>query len=237
MSFFKPNGDSEAAGGVGEELPELDINEHYQGRPTSSSGEGFIFYTWGLASIGDYGSSTSAPGCISLGQTQAAAYAHDSTWVDAFVVGGGRLVYESRMFIPSGTGLSSGSNTYQVRAGLVSTNFSAGIAEGVGWYYDTTGQNGAGSGNWKAITSTGVNRTVTDSGTAVATDTWYDLKFEVSADGTSVAFYLNGSLVATHTTYIPMGQLGASAQMWGIASAGASRTVVVDRQRVRWWRA
>lgn len=217
--------------------PELDINEHYQGRPTGASGEGFIPYTWGLASIGSYGSEASAPGTISLQQTQAGAYAHDSTWVDGLRVGGGRLVYEARVKIPSGPGLSSGSNTYQVRAGLVGDNFLATVANGAGWYYDTTGANGTGSTAWKAVTSSGGTRSVHTSSTTVATDTWYDLRLEVAADGSEIAYYLDDVLEVTHTSNIPTGQLGASAQMWGIASTGAARQVIVDRQRVRWWRA
>jgi hypothetical protein len=194
-------------------------------------------YTWGIASYGQYGSEASAPGALVLQQTQAAAYAHDSTNVDGLYLGGGRLLYEARVKIPATAGLSGGGNTYQARSGLVGNNFLATVANGAGWYYDPTGQNGAAAGEWKAITASGGSRTVTTTGTTVATDTWYDLRIEVNAAASSIEYSLDGVVEATHTTNIPTStQLGASSQMWGVASTGTARQYVVDRQRVRWWR-
>jgi hypothetical protein len=59
----------------------------------------------------------------------------------------------------------------------------------------------AGSANWQCVTSTDSSHvTTTDSG--IAADTSYHL-FDITYDLTSVRFYIDGALVATHTTNIP----------------------------------
>lgn len=59
------------------------------------------------------------------------------------------------------------------------------------------------STNWSAVTRAASTSTTTDTGVAAAEDAWIKLRIEVNAAGTSVAFYINGSLVATNTTNIP----------------------------------
>jgi hypothetical protein len=49
------------------------------------------------------------------------------------------------------------------------------------------------------------SETTADSGVTVVAGAWYKCEFVVNAGGTSVAFYINGTLVATITTNIPTG--------------------------------
>lgn len=61
----------------------------------------------------------------------------------------------------------------------------------------------AGDTNWKCVThkATGPAETVTDSGIAVGTSTWRRFRIDFDGTGTpTVRFYINGTLVATHTT-------------------------------------
>lgn len=83
------------------------------------------------------------------------------------------------------------------------------------------------AGNWTAETISASTTTATDSGVAVAADTWYKLRIDVNAAGTSVTFYVNGVLVATHSTNIPSVLVAPRARM--IKSLGTnSRVGYVD---------
>lgn len=59
------------------------------------------------------------------------------------------------------------------------------------------------AGNWTVDTISASTSTTTDSGVAVAADTWYKLRIDINAAGSSITFYVNDVLVATHTTNIP----------------------------------
>lgn len=61
----------------------------------------------------------------------------------------------------------------------------------------------AGDTNWQCVTDNGSGSpTVTNSGVAYTVDALYTLRIDVS-DPASIKFYINGSLVATHTTTLP----------------------------------
>lgn len=64
----------------------------------------------------------------------------------------------------------------------------------------------------------------------LAANTWYRLRIVVNADGTSVAFYINGTLVATHTANIPTGTARLLGFGWLlIKSVGTTaRTALID---------
>lgn len=64
----------------------------------------------------------------------------------------------------------------------------------------------------------------------VTANQWYKLGIEVNAAGTSVAFYIDGTLVATHTATIPTASgRETSVMSLLIKSVGTtSRTVDVD---------
>ena len=70
------------------------------------------------------------------------------------------------------------------------------ITPAVGIYFQATD-----TGNWQAVTNDGT-ATTSDTGVAQAT-TFKRFEYLINAAGTSVAFYIDGVLVATHTTNIP----------------------------------
>jgi len=57
--------------------------------------------------------------------------------------------------------------------------------------------------NWQCITRKAATETITDSGVALTNATKYNLKIRLNAAGTSAKFFINKTLVATHTTDIP----------------------------------
>ena len=60
----------------------------------------------------------------------------------------------------------------------------------------------SGTGNWYAVTRSAATETATDTGVAQAT-TFKEFKIVINSAGNSVAFYIDGNLVATHTTNLP----------------------------------
>jgi hypothetical protein len=59
--------------------------------------------------------------------------------------------------------------------------------------------------NWITNTVSGGTATTTNTSTAIAAATWYRLGILVSKTNSNVTFYVNGTLIATHTTNIPSG--------------------------------
>lgn len=60
-----------------------------------------------------------------------------------------------------------------------------------------------GTAFWRAVTSDGTDATVTTTTAAIAADTSYELLMEVNSTATAVRFWVDGTLVATHTTTLP----------------------------------
>lgn len=70
----------------------------------------------------------------------------------------------------------------------------------VGFRYDSAVDSG--NGHWRCVSNDGgVTPTVTDSGVLIAINTVYDMRIVVGAS--NIKFYINGVLVATHTTDLP----------------------------------
>jgi len=61
----------------------------------------------------------------------------------------------------------------------------------------------SGIGNWYAVTRAATVETTTDAGIAQSATTFRTFKFVTNSAGTSVEFYIDGVLKATHTTNIP----------------------------------
>lgn len=59
------------------------------------------------------------------------------------------------------------------------------------------------SGKWQAVTVNNTTETSTDTGITAAAGTWVNFKIVMNGAGTSCAFSINGSVVATNTTNIP----------------------------------
>lgn len=58
--------------------------------------------------------------------------------------------------------------------------------------------------DWVAVTRSNSVESVVATGVTVTLGTWYDFWIDINAAGTSALFYINGSLVATITTNIPI---------------------------------
>ena len=117
--------------------------------------------------------------------------------------GAGAWSYETSINIGI---LSNATTRYRMVFGFGSTTLSFfGEGNGAFFTYDegATMNGTAASLNWQCVTSASNVRTVTTTATPVIIASWVKLRIEINATGTSAAFFINGTLVATHTTNIP----------------------------------
>jgi len=121
-----------------------------------------------------------------------------------FWFGNGVWNYESSFNINN---LSTGTERYRWISGYGSATAALSETDGVFFTYDEGGTaNGtAASPNWQCVTVANSVRTLTTTSTAVTAAAWAKLRIEINAAGTQALFYVNGTLVATHTTNIPLG--------------------------------
>lgn len=118
------------------------------------------------------------------------------------VLGNGAYSYETALTVPV---LSNATDRYQFIAGFYDVNSAANQTDGVYFLYDEGGvsTSSAASANWQVVTSSNSARTFTTTSTAVSNAAYQTLRIEVNAAGTSVGFYIDDVLAATHTTNIP----------------------------------
>ncbi len=137
----------------------------------------------------------STTGTTATGRT---AFASNLT---AFALGGGAMSYETAVNIAT---LSTGTQRYQLVIGLFDTATAANQVDAVSFVYDEGGVStgSAASANWQIRTASNSTRSWTTTTTAVAAATWYKLRVEVNAAGTSATFYINGTNVGTIATNI-----------------------------------
>jgi len=130
-----------------------------------------------------------------------AAHTNDTQGALAFTFGGGSWVYET--FIEVDT-LSTLTEQFRFITGFATQSSVANEVNAIIFTYDSGGtRNGTiSSPNWQCVTSDNSTRTLTTTSVAVTT-TWTKLRIEINAAATSVTFYVNDSLVATHITNIP----------------------------------
>jgi len=134
----------------------------------------------------------------------------------------GAWIHEASVRIPA---VSDGTETFTVISGFNDSRTGTGT-DMVAFRY-TDGNN---AGKFQAITRQNSTETATDTGITMTANQWYKLRIEVNAAATSVAFYIDGVLVATNTTNIPTGS-GRETGIWtGITkSAGStSRNLDID---------
>jgi hypothetical protein len=119
-----------------------------------------------------------------------------------FQFGGGTWMYESYIEVNT---LSDATNRFRFISGFGNVASSGTETNGAFFTYDEGGvSNGTiASPNWQCVTTVGAVRTLTTTSVAVTT-TWTKLRIIVNADATEVKFYIDGTLVATHTTNIPV---------------------------------
>jgi hypothetical protein len=127
------------------------------------------------------------PGTFLASATSANDFAIlDSAYANAIKWGAGKWRFLAIVQTPSS--LSDGTHTYEIRAGF--NDGGAGNGNDMVMFFYS---HGTVSGNWAMVTRDNAgSTTTTDSGTAVATSTWYALEGETNADQTAVQFYING---------------------------------------------
>lgn len=137
--------------------------------------------------------------------TTATGYANhisDTQIGGQFQIGGGNWLFESYIEVET---LSDITNRFRFISGFGNSTTNNNDTNGVFFTYDEGGTaNGTtASANWQCITSTNSVRTLTTTSVPVTTN-WVKLRIVINAAGTSASFYINGTLVAFHTTNIPV---------------------------------
>jgi hypothetical protein len=129
---------------------------------------------------------------------------HLSSGVVSMYLGNGAWVFETSINLSN---LSTALERFRTFHGFATFVAQGTETDGVFFTYEEGGLfNGtAASPNWQCVTVANSVRTLTTTSTAVTASAWNKLRIEVNAAGTSVAFFVNGTLVATHTTNIPLG--------------------------------
>lgn len=97
--------------------------------------------------------------------------------------------------------LSDGTNTFEVLVGMSDTNGS-GLPNNFAGFRYSHSLNG---GNWQTETRESLNSTTNDSGVPVVANTFYYLEQEFIFSTTTMNFYIDGVLVASHVSNIPIG--------------------------------
>jgi hypothetical protein len=143
--------------------------------------------------LGTLTSTTAAP-YLNLSHTSA------GNVVQGYTLTSDYIVMTTRIRIPN---LSDGTNSYNIRIGLTSFINQINQNSACIFTYDLSGtQTGSSaSSNWQALTTNNNVRTFTNTTTAVSENTW--VKLRIVANSSNVFFYVNNTLVATHTTNIP----------------------------------
>ena len=205
--------------------------------PSTTVGTGPLGFIGGQVSSGAAPALTTTPDNGSFGvwqfstasATASTSYAiQDGTTLTSLRLGGGAFVYETRIRIPT---LSDGTNTFTASTGIAN-NAPAFATSDVCFKYT----HGTNSGHWTLETKNNSVATTADSGIAVVAGTWYRLRAEINAAGTSITYYINGSSVGTITTNIPTASgRELCAAMDITKSAGSTaRTLLVDYVYMKW---
>ncbi len=121
--------------------------------------------------------------------------------------------------------LSNSTERYQFAFGLHDGTTYANAVDGVFIGYDE-----ATSGNFICYSVSNSTITTTTTSVAVAAATPYDFRIEINAAANSVGYFINNTLVATHTTDIPTGvarQTAAGTALFKTVGTTA-RTVTID---------
>jgi hypothetical protein len=135
--------------------------------------------------------------------------------------GGGAHVFETAGTLINN--LSSSTERFIVYAGFFDLLTDT-PAEGAYFRYSDN----VNGGDWECVTVSGSTETLTDSNVAVTVSTFNKLRIEVNGAGTEAKFYIDGSLVATHTTNMP-----GSGDRFGVGF-NVRKTVGTSLRQSRW---
>jgi hypothetical protein len=144
---------------------------------------------------------------------------------NAIGIANGQIIIETSLMIPT---LSTSAERFVVFNGLMNFSNYVNPSNAIFFYYDEGGILPTSSPNWKCYTIKSLTRTATITSIPVTANQWYKLKIIVNADASSVGFYIDNVLVATHTTNIPL-NIGYSFDSIIQKSLGlTSRTMQMD---------
>ena len=147
-----------------------------------------------------------------------------STNSPSLYLGVGTLSFETYINIET---LSNSTNRYIWGSGLMANANYLAAPQGAYFIYDEggayTGNPFGASPNFRAVTvSSGFSRTITDTNISMTASSWYKLRIEVNSNNTQILFYINETLVATHTTNLPSISQGLFYSNWIIKTAGTT---------------
>jgi len=130
---------------------------------------------------------------------------------------------EAAVRIPT---LSDSTNTFIVQVGFIDS-LTAGSVDSIHFAYTDAAGTGAA---WDCVTTSNSLETRTTVGSNVVANQWYVLEISVNAAGTSVEFFIDGVLVATHTSNIPTLVARATGPAVSIRKTlgATARTLVTD---------
>lgn len=139
--------------------------------------------------------------------------------LSSFTPGLARLRFGARIAIEQ---LSNVTDTFTMYIGFIDNSAAGDMADALYFRYT----NAVNSGKWEAVSSRNATRTATN--TNVTADLVYSIfEVEINEAGTSITYYINGVLVATNTTNIPVTNLDNFGYGWKIEkSAGTTQANV-----------
>jgi hypothetical protein len=144
--------------------------------------------------------------------TTATGYAMHNTnasgQAQQFQFGGGQWLYET--YVAIDTNLSNATERYRFLTGFgdLATNANDNNCAIITYDEGGTANGTIASPNWQCVTANNGTRTLTTTTIPVVANTWYKLRIFVNAAATQILYFVNGTLVATHTTNIPTFALG-----------------------------
>jgi hypothetical protein len=133
-------------------------------------------------------------------------------------------VISTRVYLPD---LNDGTQKYYFYVGAFNSSPTTSLLNGIAFLYDLDGSTtgSTASTNWQCVTGAASARTFTTTSTAVASDVW--IKLTIIINDSNCFFYINGNLVATHTTNLPTVAIAPTIRMCK-TSGVVSRTFAVD---------
>ncbi len=169
------------------------INSDFAG---SSAGEGLFASNSGTAASNNYGSAANGnDDHVGIVQHQTGTDTTGKAGVFSqsaiLLLGRGLSLFETLVRLPV---VSDGTDTFTYRAGFID-NTGGEATDGVFFRYTHTEN----SGRWTLVARSNNTETTLDSGVTMTANSWYKLRIEVSADGASARFFINGTLVGTIT--------------------------------------
>lgn len=141
--------------------------------------------------------------------------------------GGGQYRFESRVRMNTN---SDGTNTYQFLSGFWDNATGVNQVDGIYFLYDSQGVStgSAASGNWQIVTSSNSVRTFTTTTVAIDNTNLQKLRIDVNAAATSVQFYIDDTLVGTHTTNIPSGTARLTSSGTYLQKSAGTTSITAD---------